>query len=147
MARGALDLAGASDEEKEQQEKLAKESEALVTRIAKALNGKVSEVRATARLTDSVACLVVGDYDMGSQMRRIMEAAGQALPESKPILEINPAHPLAVMLDQESDEDRFESLAHIVFDQATLAEGGQLEDPAGYVSRLNKLLVEMRQAC
>jgi molecular chaperone HtpG len=84
---------------------------------------------------------------MGSQMRRIMEAAGQKLPESKPILEINPAHPLAVMLDQESDEDRFESLAHIVLDQATLAEGGQLEDPAGYVSRLNKLLVEMKQAC
>jgi len=147
VARGALDLAGVSDEEKEQQEKLAKESESLLTRIAKALNEKVSEVRATARLTDSVACLVVGDYDMGSQMRRIMEAAGQKLPESKPILEINPAHPLAVMLDQESDEDRFESLAHIVFDQATLAEGGQLEDPAGYVSRLNKLLVEMKQAC
>jgi len=147
VARGALDLSGASDEEKEQQEKLAKESESLITRIAKVLNEKVSEVRATARLTDSVACLVVGDYDMGSQMRRIMEAAGQKLPESKPILEINPAHPLAVMLDQESDEDRFESLSHIVFDQATLAEGGQLEDPAAYVSRLNKLLVEMKQAC
>jgi molecular chaperone HtpG len=147
VARGALDLAGVSDEEKEQQEKLAKESESLLTRIAKALNEKVSEVRATARLTDSVACLVVGDYDMGSQMRRIMEAAGQKLPESKPILEINPAHPLAVMLDQESDEDRFDSLAHIVFDQATLAEGGQLEDPAAYVSRLNNLLIEMKQAC
>jgi len=147
VARGALDLSGASDEEKEQQEKLAKESESLIARIAKVLNEKVSEVRATARLTDSVACLVVGDYDMGSQMRRIMEAAGQKLPESKPILEINPAHPLAVMLDQESDEDRFESLSHIVFDQATLAEGGQLEDPAAYVSRLNKLLVEMKQAC
>jgi len=146
VARGELDLAGASDEEKEQQEKLAKDSEAMVTRIAKALDEKVSEVRATARLTDSVACLVVGDYDMGSQMRRIMEAAGQPLPESKPILEINPTHPLAVMLDQEVDEDRFENLAHIVFDQATLAEGGQLDDPAAYVARLNKLLVEMRQA-
>ncbi len=145
VARGALDIAGASDEEKEQQEKLAKESEALVTRIAKALDAKVSEVRATARLTDSVACLVVGDYDMGAQMRRIMEAAGQTVPASKPILEINPTHPLAVMLDQESDEARFESLAHIVFDQATLAEGGQLDDPAAYVSRLNKLLVEMGQ--
>jgi molecular chaperone HtpG len=147
VARGALDLAGASEEEKEQQEKLAKEFESLITRIAKVLDEKVSEVRATARLTDSVACLVVGDYDMGAQMRRIMEAAGQKLPESKPILEINPAHPLSVILDQEADEDRFESLAHIVFDQATLAEGGQLEDPAAYVSRLNKLLVEMKQAC
>ncbi len=146
VARGALDLAGASDEEKKQQEKLAKESESLVTRIAKALDEKVSEVRATARLTDSVACLVVGDYDMGSQMRRIMEAAGQALPESKPILEINPSHPLAVMLDEESDEDRFENLAHVIFDQATLAEGGQLDDPAAYVSRLNTLLVELGRA-
>ncbi len=146
VARGELDLAGASDEEKEQQEKLAKDSEALVTRIAKVLDDRVSEVRATARLTDSVACLVVGDFDMGSQMRRIMEAAGQTIPDSKPILEINPTHPLAVMLDEESDEDRFENLASIVFDQATLAEGGQLEDPAAYVSRLNKLLVEMRQA-
>jgi molecular chaperone HtpG len=146
VARGELDLAGASEEEKAEQEKLAKDSEALVTRLANALDQKVSEVRATARLTDSVACLVVGEYDMGSQMRRIMEAAGQPLPDSKPILEINPAHPLAVMLDQESDEDRFASLASIVFDQATLAEGGQLDDPAAYVSRLNKLLVELRQA-
>jgi molecular chaperone HtpG len=147
VARGALDIAGASDEEKEQQEKLAKKSEGLVTRIAKALDAKVSEVRATARLTDSVACLVVGDYDMGAQMRRIMEAAGQTVPASKPILEINPTHPLAVMLDRESDEDRFDSLAHIVFDQATLAEGGQLDDPAAYVARLNKLLVELGQTC
>lgn len=146
VARGALDLAGSSEEEKEQQEKLAKDSEALVLRVAKALGERVSEVRATARLTDSVACLVVGDYDMGSQMRRIMEAAGQALPESKPILEINPTHPLALMLDQEPDEERFENLAHIVFDQATLAEGGQLDDPAAYVARLNKLLVEIKQA-
>jgi molecular chaperone HtpG len=146
VARGALDLVGSSEEEKEQQEKLAKDSEALVLRVAKALGERVSEVRATARLTDSVACLVVGDYDMGSQMRRIMEAAGQALPESKPILEINPTHPLALMLDQEPDEERFENLAHIVFDQATLAEGGQLDDPAAYVARLNKLLVEIKQA-
>ena len=145
VARGALELAGDSDEEKEAQETLAKESEPLIERVTKALESKVSEVRATARLTDSAACLVVGEFDMGSQMRRIMEAAGQDMPESKPILEINPAHPLAEMLDQEPDEDRFESLANIIFDQATLVEGGQLDDPADYVSRMNKLLVEMRQ--
>ena len=145
VARGALELAGDSDEEKEVQEALAKESEALIERVTKVLESKVSEVRATARLTDSAACLVVGDFDMGSQMRRIMEAAGQEMPEAKPILEINPAHPLAEMLDQEPDEDRFESLANIIFDQATLVEGGQLDDPADYVSRMNKLLVEMRQ--
>ena len=111
--------------------------------MGKALEAKVSEVRATNRLTDSAACLVVGDFDMGAQMRRIMEAAGQDVPESKPILEVNPAHPLAQMLDQEPDEDRFADLSNIIFDQANLAEGGQLDDPAGYVSRLNKLLLEM----
>ena len=93
----------------------------------------------------SPACLVVGDFDMGAQMRRIMEQAGQAVPESKPILEVNPSHPLVEMMDQEADEDRFADLASIVLDQANLAEGGQLEDPAGYVSRLNKLLLSSLQ--
>ena len=146
VARGALDLASDSEEDKVEQEKIAKESEALVERMGKVLEAKVSEVRATNRLTDSAACLVVGDFDMGAQMRRIMEAAGQEVPESKPILEVNPAHPLAQMLDQEVDEDRFADLASIVFDQANLAEGGQLDDPAAYVSRLNKLLLEMSKA-
>ena len=143
VARGALDLAAESDEEKAEREKLAKESEAVVERLAKVLEGKVAEVRATNRLTDSATCLVVGEYDMGAQMRRIMEAAGQPVPESKPILEINPAHPLVKMLDKEADEDRFADLGNILFDQANLAEGGQLDDPAAYVSRLNKLLLEM----
>ena len=146
VARGALDLATDSEEEKAEQEKVVKESEALVERLGKVLEEQVSEVRATSRLTDSAACLVVGEFDMGSQMRRIMEAAGQPLPESKPILEINPAHPLTQMLDQEPDEDRFGDLAKIVFDQANLAEGGQLDDPAAYVSRLNKLLLQMSKS-
>ena len=107
------------------------------------LQDRVSEVRATHRLTDSVACLVVGEFDMGAQMRRIMEAAGQPVPESKPILEINPAHPLSQMLDAEQDEERFADLASVIFDQASLAEGGQLEDPAAYVARLNKLLIQL----
>ena len=143
VARGALELDNDSEEDKAAQEKLAKESEGLVERITKVLEEEVSEVRATARLTDSVACLVVGDHDMGAQMRRIMEAAGQDVPDSKPILEINPTHPLALQLDQEPDEERFADLAHIVLDQATLAEGGQLEDPAAFVSRLNTLLVQL----
>jgi molecular chaperone HtpG len=146
VARGALDLAAESEEEKAEREKLAKESEAVVERLAKVLESKVAEVRATNRLTDSATCLVVGDYDMGAQMRRIMEAAGQPVPESKPILEINPTHPLVKMLDQEADEDRFADLGNILFDQANLAEGGQLDDPAAYVSRLNKLLLEMSKA-
>jgi molecular chaperone HtpG len=146
VARGALDLATDSEEEKAEQEKLEKESEALVERLGKVLEDKVAEVRATGRLTDSAACLVVGDFDMGAQMRRIMEQAGQPVPDSKPILEVNPGHPLVTMLDQEADEDRFADLATIVFDQAHLAEGGQLDDPAAYVTRMNRLLLEMSKA-
>jgi molecular chaperone HtpG len=146
VARGALDLEAGSEEEKAEREKLAKESEALVERLGKVLESRVAEVRATSRLTESAACLVVGDYDMGAQMRRIMEAAGQPVPDSKPILEINPGHPLVKMLDQEPDEERFADLGSIVFDQAQLAEGGQLDDPAAYVSRLNKLLLQMSKA-
>lgn len=146
VARGELDLDADSEEEKKEQEALAKESEALVERLGKVLESQVAEVRATSRLTDSAACLVVGDHDMGAQMRRIMEAAGQAVPESKPILEINPGHPLVKMLDAEPDEDRFADLGTILFDQAHLAEGGQLDDPAAYVSRMNRLLLQMSAA-
>tara|TARA_R110001592_G_scaffold38609_1_gene127269 strand:+ start:119133 stop:121049 length:1917 start_codon:yes stop_codon:yes gene_type:complete len=146
VARGELDLDADSEEEKKEQEALAKESEALVERLGKVLADQVAEVRATSRLTDSAACLVVGDHDMGAQMRRIMEAAGQPVPESKPILEINPGHPLVKMLDAESDEDRFADLGTILFDQAHLAEGGQLDDPAAYVARMNSLLVQMSAA-
>lgn len=143
VARGALDLEDNSEEGKAEQEKLKKDSEALVERLAKVLEDKVSEVRPSARLTESPACLVVGEYDIGAQMRRILEAAGQPVPESKPILEINPGHPLLKMLDTEADEERFADLAHIVVDQATLAEGGQLEDPASFVSKLNALLLQL----
>ncbi|MEM0954536.1 MAG: molecular chaperone HtpG [Pseudomonadota bacterium] len=142
VARGELSL---SDEDKEAQEQLNKDSEGLLERLKGALEEQVQEVRATTRLTESPACLVVGDYDMGAQMRRMMEAAGQAVPESKPILEVNPGHPLLEKLDAEPDEDRFVDLASIIFDQAQLAEGGALEDPAAYVSRLNKLLLELSQ--
>ncbi|MEZ5567383.1 MAG: molecular chaperone HtpG, partial [Halioglobus sp.] len=145
VARGQLDLAVDSEEDKAEQEKVAKESEALIERLSGVLKDRVSEVRATHRLTDSVACLVVGEFDMGAQMRRIMEAAGQPVPDSKPILEINPGHPLSKMLDGEQDEERFADLASVIFDQASLAEGGQLEDPAAYVARLNKLLMQLGQ--
>ncbi len=143
VARGALDLESDSEEDKAAREQLARDSEALVERITEVLKDEVSEVRTTTRLTDSVACLVVGDFDMGAQMRRILEAAGQDVPDSKPILEINPNHTLARLLDKEPDEDRFSDLAHVVLDQATLAEGGQLRDPAAFVSRLNALLVDL----
>ncbi len=146
IGRGQLDLGEIEDEEdKKQQETLEKNSEDLIKRIKDALSDDVQEVRVTHRLTDSPACLVVGEHDMGAQMKRIMEQAGQAIPDSKPIFEVNPEHALVKRLDQESDEDRFNDLTSILFDQASLAEGGHLEDPASYVQKLNKLLLEMTQ--
>lgn len=144
VGKGSLDLGKLdSEEDKKEQEKVEQEMAPFVERMKEALKDDVEEVRITHRLTESPACLVVGDHDMGAQMRRLLEAAGQAVPESKPIIEINPTHPLVEKLDQEQDEDRFKDLSHILFDQANLAEGGSLKDPAAYVSRLNKLLLEM----
>jgi molecular chaperone HtpG len=146
VGKGALDLGELEDEaDKKEQEKLEEQNKDLIERVQKALDEKVSEVRVTNRLTESPACLVVGEHDMGAQMRRILEQAGQAIPESKPIFELNPEHSLVQKLDHESDEDRFADLVDILFDQATLAEGGQLDDPAAYVHRLNKLLLELSQ--
>ena len=145
VARGELDTESLSESEKAEQEKLVEESADMCERLGKILSEKVEEVRPTARLTESPACLVVGEHDMGAQMRRIMEAAGQAVPQTKPVLEFNPSHPLIGILDKESDEARFEELAQVVFDQATLAEGGQLDDPATYVQRLNRLIINMSE--
>lgn len=146
VARGRLDLDDADEAEKEAREAAEKDSEGLIERIKTVLGDEVEEVRATHRLTESPTCLVVGEQDMGAQMRRIMEAAGQEVPETKPTLEVNPQHPLIQRLDAESDEDRFADLTRIVFDQANLAEGGQLPDPAAYVERLNKLLLSLANA-
>ena len=144
VGKGELDLGKLEDEnEKEEKEKLEKEHQSLIERAQKALESQVEKVRVTNRLTDSPACLVVGQFDMGAQMRRILEAAGQNVPDNKPTLELNPTHPLVIKLDQESDEDRFADLIEVLFDQAHLAEGGQLKDPAAYVRKLNKLLLEI----
>ena len=141
VAKG--DLSQQSDEAKKAQEALEQSSESLVERMKAVLSEQVESVRPSARLTESPTCLVVGDFDMGAQMRRIMEAAGQTVPKTKPVLEINPEHPLLKMLDTEVDEDKFNDLATILFEQAQLAEGGQLEDPAAYVQRLNALLLKL----
>ncbi len=132
-----------SEEQKAELEEKSKAYEGLIERLGKVLESQVESVRVSQRLTDSPACLVLGDYDMGLQMRRIMEAAGQAVPETKPVFEFNAEHPLIAKLDQEADEDRFADLALILHDQAQLAAGGQLEDPASYISRMNKLLLEL----
>ena len=115
----------------------------LVERIAAVVGEKVKGVRPSKRLTGSPACLVLSEDAMGIQMRRIMEASGQSMPESKPFFEFNPNHPLVERLENEVDEDRFAELVGVLFDQASLAEGGSLQDPAGYVERLNRLLLEL----
>lgn len=144
VGKGELDLGKLdSEEEKQAQEKVAEQLKPLLERVKTALAEQVAEVRITHRLTDSPACVVVAEHDMGAQMRRILESAGQKLPESKPIFELNPEHPLVKKLEQETGEARFADLAHILFDQANLAEGAQLQDPAAYVQRLNKLLLEL----
>ena len=144
VSKGELDLGAIeTEEEKQSQKETEKQFESMMGRMKNALAEQVEDVRITHRLTDSPACLVVGEHDMGAQMRRLLESAGQKVPDSKPIIEINPEHPLVVKLDQEQDEDRFNDLAKVLFDQASLAEGGHLKDPAAYVQRLNKLLLDL----
>jgi molecular chaperone HtpG len=144
VGKGELDLGKLdTEEEKQAKEKVAEQLKPLLERVQAALTEQVAEVRITDRLTDSPACVVVAEHDMGAQMRRILEQAGQKVPDSKPILELNPDHPLVKKLEQETSESRFGDLAHILFDQANLAEGAQLQDPAAYVQRLNKLLLEL----
>jgi molecular chaperone HtpG len=144
VARGDLDLGKLdSEEDKKAQEEVAKAKEGLVERLKAALGEQVAEVRVSHRLTDSPAILAIGEQDLGLQMRQILEASGQKVPDSKPIFEFNPSHPLIEKLDAEADEDRFADLSHILFDQAALAAGDNLKDPAAYVQRLNKLLVEL----
>ena len=146
ITRGELNLGKLdTEEDKKQQEKADKKAESLLKRLKEALGEEVAEVRTTTRLTDSPACLSIAEHDMGAQMRKIMEAAGQTMPDFKPVFEINPEHPLVEKLDNEPDEDRFNDLARILFDQASLAEGGQLDDPASYIQRLNKLLLDLSQ--
>lgn len=144
VAKGSLDLGELENaEDKKDQEKVEEEFKGLIDRIKEVMGESVEDVRITHRLTDSPACLVVGEADMGMQMRRILEAAGQAMPESKRIFEINPKHPLVEKLNDESDMDRFSDLTKILHDQANLAEGGQLDDPGSYVQRMNKLILEL----
>jgi molecular chaperone HtpG len=144
VARGELDIAAIqSDEEKQQRETLSKEHAALVERMKKSLQDRVSEVRVTNRLADSPAVLVLGAHDLGAQMRRILEAAGQKVPASKPALEINVKHPLLQRIESTGEDASFDDLSMLLFEQATLADGGQLAEPAAFVQRLNRLLLTM----
>jgi molecular chaperone HtpG len=141
IAKGDLDLGQFEDEEeKKAQEKAEGDMKGVVEMMKEKLADKAKEVRITHRLTDSPSCLVLDQFDMGLQMQQIMRAAGQEVPQSKPILEINPEHPLVAKLKGMGDQEQFENWSHILFDQAMLAEGGQLEDPAAYVKRINQML-------
>jgi molecular chaperone HtpG len=141
IAKGDLDLGTLEDEtDKQHKEEATKELQPLIDRIKNVLGDKVSEVKISARLTDSPACLVSDNYGMSRTMERIMKSAGQDIPTSKPVFELNPDHPLVIKLKAESDDARFGDLTHILYDQAVLGEGAQLDDPAEFVRRLNGLL-------
>ena len=142
--KGRLDLGDIQDEaEKRQDQRNNKDFDKLGKRIKKALGEQVKEVRASSRLTASPACLVSDEHDMGRHLEQILKASGQNIPGARPILEINPAHPVLQKIDNEPDEDRFADWSQILFDQALLSEGGQLRDPAGFVSKLNGLIVSL----
>ncbi len=142
VAKGGLDLGKLEDEaEKKEAEKEAGDFKELTEKIGKSLGDKVKEVRVTHRLTDSPACLVADEHDVSGNLARILKAAGQKAPNAQPILEINPKHPVVLRL--KSEEKRFDDWAAVLFDQALLAEGGQLDDPATFVRRVNQLMLEL----
>ena len=146
VSKDELDLGELADDKVEDEagESGAGKLEELTKRIEKTLDEKVKEVRVTRRLTDSPACLVADEYGMGRHLEQILKASGQQLTAAKPILEINPGHPIVGRLQTEEDDNRFNDWANILFEQALLSEGGHLEDPAGFVHRLNSVFLEMK---
>ena len=144
VAKGELDLGAVeSEEDKKRYEEIEQTSKDLLERIKAALKDKVEDVRISHRLTSSPACIVLGEHDMALYMQHLLKQAGHEMPPTKPVLEINPTHPLIVRMKETTDEDRFSDWAALLLDQAILAEGGQLEDPGSFVSRLNALMVEL----
>ncbi|HEV8394963.1 MAG TPA: molecular chaperone HtpG [Vicinamibacterales bacterium] len=147
VAKAGLDLSKIGGEAPTPEENQPSgEQGALLERMQKALQDRASGVRVTHRLTDSPACLVSDEFGMSAHLERMLKAAGQQVPASKPILEINPSHPIVERLKQETDDAKFADWSHILFDQATLAEGGHLDDPARFVKRLNELMLALAGA-
>ena len=141
IAKGDLDLGEIEDEnDKKAQKEAEGDFKDVVEKIAECLTDKAKEVRITHRLTDSPSCLVLEQNDMGLQMQQIMQAAGQSVPVSKPILELNPQHPLVLKMKDMNDSQALSDWSHLLFDQALLAEGGRLDDPATFVKRMNSML-------
>lgn len=143
IAKGELDLGKLEDkDDKKKAEKAAKDYEKMLKQMKDGLGDKVKEVRISTRLTDSPSCLVVEQQDMAVSMQKILKQAGHEVPNIEPILEINVEHPLVKRLNDEQNDDKFTDLSHLLFDQAMLSEGGQLEDPVAFVTRMNQLLLE-----
>jgi len=124
-------------------EEKAESSKEMLERMKKALDTKVEDVRVSSRLTDSPACIVINEHDMAMHMQRLMKEAGHAMPSGKPVLEINPDHPIVKRMGEEKSDDQFNDWSEFLFDQAILAEGGQLDDPASFVNQMNKMLVSI----
>jgi molecular chaperone HtpG len=144
VAKGDLDLSKMeTDEEKQEQEKIEKEAKNIIEHIKKELGEKVEDVRVSHRLTNSPACIVLNNQDMALYMQQLLKQAGHDMPSTKPILEVNPTHPLLARMQAETDDERFAEWSSVLLDQAILAEGGQLEDPAGFVNRLNRLMLAL----
>jgi len=144
VSRGEIDLSALEDEqEQEEHQKSSEEVTELLERIKAVLNEKVKNVRTTTRLTTSPACLVVDTYGIDPGLKRLLQSAGQALPNDKPILEINPSHPIIVKMKKEQDENYFADWVHVLFDQAILSSGEKLENPVSFVNRLNDLLAQL----
>ena len=144
VAKGDLDLSKMeTEEEKQEQEKIEQEAKNIVEHIKQALGEKVEEVRVSHRLTNSPACIVLNNQDMALYMQQLLKQAGHDMPTTKPILEVNPTHPLLARMQAETDDERFAEWSSVLLDQAILAEGGQLEDPAGFVNRLNRLMLAL----
>ncbi len=144
VAKGQLDLSKLeTEEDKKEQEKVEQEAKILLEHIKTTLGDKVEDVRVSHRLTDSPSCIVLNEHDMALYMQHLFKQAGHDVPKTKPSLEVNPTHPLLQRMQNETDDERFNEWASVLLDQAILAEGGQLEDPAGFISRLNRLMLAL----
>jgi molecular chaperone HtpG len=143
VARGDLDLSKFGDKTDSQAQEHEGENKDLLERMQAVLKERASGVRATHRLTSSPACLVSDEHEMSTNLERLLKASGQNVPVIKRILEVNPSHPIVERLKHEADNGRFSDWSHLLFDQATLAEGGQLDDPATFVKRLNDLMIAL----
>jgi molecular chaperone HtpG len=141
VAKGELDLSALKGEEEDEEE--TEQDKNLLEKIKKTLSERVEDVRNSVRLTQSPSCIVLNEHDMAMYMQQLMKQAGQEMPTSKPVLEVNTGHPILKRMQEEKDDKRFNEWASLLLDQAVLSEGGQLEDPAAFVRRMNDMMLEL----